>query len=66
MLEGMQRRLEEEHALQMSLLLAQQEREQQRLCLVSVQNDITNQRRTFIPSIYWKVCRCWFSLYVPL
>lgn len=35
MLEGMQR-LEEEHALQMSLLLAQQEREQQRLCLVSV------------------------------
>lgn len=35
MLEGMQR-LEEEHALQMSLLLAQQEREQQRLCLVSM------------------------------
>lgn len=37
-LEDMQRRLEEEHALQMSLLLAQQEREQQRLCLVSMWN----------------------------
>lgn len=36
MLDGMQRRLEEEHALQMSLLLAQQEREQQRLCLVRI------------------------------
>lgn len=35
MLEGMQR-LEEEHALQMALLLAQQEREQQCLCLVSM------------------------------
>lgn len=33
-LEDMQRRLEEEHALQMSLLLAEQEKEQQRLCLV--------------------------------
>ncbi|XP_070780025.1 centriolar coiled-coil protein of 110 kDa-like [Enoplosus armatus] len=32
-LEDMQRRLEEEHALQMSLLLAEQEKEQQRLCL---------------------------------
>lgn len=32
-LEDMQRRLEEEHALQMSLLLAEQEREQQRLRL---------------------------------
>ncbi|XP_030645521.1 centriolar coiled-coil protein of 110 kDa [Chanos chanos] len=31
-LEEMQRRLEEEHALQMSLLMAEQEREQQRLC----------------------------------
>lgn len=37
-LEDMQRRLDEEHALQMSLLLAQQEREQQRLCLVSMWN----------------------------
>uniref|UniRef100_A0A8C3G112 Uncharacterized protein n=1 Tax=Cyclopterus lumpus TaxID=8103 RepID=A0A8C3G112_CYCLU len=34
-LEDMQRRLEEEHALQMSLLLDEQEREQQHLCLVS-------------------------------
>ncbi|XP_034395835.1 centriolar coiled-coil protein of 110 kDa-like [Cyclopterus lumpus] len=32
-LEDMQRRLEEEHALQMSLLLDEQEREQQHLCL---------------------------------
>ncbi|KAF3700188.1 Centriolar coiled-coil protein of 110 kDa Centrosomal protein of 110 kDa [Channa argus] len=32
-LEDMQRRLEEEHALQMSLLLAEQEKEQQRLSL---------------------------------
>ncbi|XP_045066868.1 centriolar coiled-coil protein of 110 kDa [Coregonus clupeaformis] len=31
-LEEMKRRLEEEHALQMSLLMAEQEREQQRLC----------------------------------
>ncbi|XP_042172283.1 centriolar coiled-coil protein of 110 kDa isoform X1 [Oncorhynchus tshawytscha] len=31
-LEEMQRRLEEEHALQMSLLMAEQKREQQRLC----------------------------------
>lgn len=30
----MQRRLEEEHALQMSILLAEQEKEQQRLHLV--------------------------------
>lgn len=35
-LEDMQRRLEEEHALQMSLLLAEQEKEQQRLRLVSI------------------------------
>uniref|UniRef100_A0A7N8Y2H9 Centriolar coiled-coil protein 110 n=1 Tax=Mastacembelus armatus TaxID=205130 RepID=A0A7N8Y2H9_9TELE len=33
-LEDMKRRLEEEHALQMSRLLAEQEKEQQRLCLV--------------------------------
>uniref|UniRef100_A0A3B3VS14 Centriolar coiled-coil protein 110 n=1 Tax=Poecilia latipinna TaxID=48699 RepID=A0A3B3VS14_9TELE len=33
-LEDMQRRLEEEHALQMSILLAEQEKEQQRLHLV--------------------------------
>ncbi|KAM9393073.1 centriolar coiled-coil protein of 110 kDa-like [Pholidichthys leucotaenia] len=32
-LEDMQRRLEKEHAFQMALLLAEQEREQQRLCL---------------------------------
>ncbi|KAM9745551.1 centriolar coiled-coil protein of 110 kDa isoform 1-T1 [Menidia menidia] len=32
-LEDMKRRLEEEHALQMSRLLAEQEKEQQRLCL---------------------------------
>ncbi|XP_077412323.1 uncharacterized protein ccp110 isoform X2 [Vanacampus margaritifer] len=32
-LDDMQRRLEEEHALQMSLLLAEQEKEQERLCL---------------------------------
>lgn len=37
-LEDMQRRLEEEHALQMSLLLAEQEKEQQRLRLVSTRN----------------------------
>lgn len=34
----MQRRLEEEHVLQMSLLLAEQEKEQQRLRLVSTWN----------------------------
>lgn len=33
-LEDMQRRLEEEHALQMSLLLAEQEKAQQRLHVV--------------------------------
>lgn len=33
-LEDMQRHLEEEHALQMSLLLAEQEKEQHRLRLV--------------------------------
>lgn len=37
-LEDMQRRLEEEHALQMSLLLAEQEKEQQRLRQVSIWN----------------------------
>lgn len=37
-LEDIQRHLEEEHALQMSLLLAEQEKEQQRLCLVSIWN----------------------------
>uniref|UniRef100_A0A3B4GQ94 Centriolar coiled-coil protein 110 n=1 Tax=Pundamilia nyererei TaxID=303518 RepID=A0A3B4GQ94_9CICH len=37
-LEDMQRRLEKEHALQMSLLLAEQEKEQQRLLLVSTWN----------------------------
>ncbi|XP_031168794.1 centriolar coiled-coil protein of 110 kDa isoform X2 [Sander lucioperca] len=37
-LEDMQRRLEEEHVLQMSLLLAEQEKEQQRLRLVSTWN----------------------------
>lgn len=37
-LEDMQRHLEEEHALQMSLLLAEQEKEQHRLCLVSTWN----------------------------
>lgn len=37
-LEDIQRRLEEEHALQMSLLLAEQEKEQQRLCLVNIWN----------------------------
>lgn len=37
-LEEMQRRLEEEHALQMSLLMAEQEREQQRLCQVRTWN----------------------------
>lgn len=37
-LEDMQRRLEKEHALQMSLLLAEQEKEQQRLHLVSTWN----------------------------
>lgn len=37
-LEDRQRRLEEEHALQMSLLLAEQEQEQQRLRLVSTLN----------------------------
>lgn len=41
-LEDMQRRLEEEHALQMSLLLAEQEKEQQRLCLVSTWNHTTS------------------------
>lgn len=35
-LEDMQRRLEEEHALQMSLLLAEQEKAQQRLHVVSI------------------------------
>lgn len=35
-LEDMQRRLEEEHAMQMSRLLAEQEKEQQRLCLVNI------------------------------
>lgn len=44
MLEGMQRRLEEEHALQMALLMAQQEREQQRLCLVRLWHRIFNCR----------------------
>ncbi|XP_071386747.1 centriolar coiled-coil protein of 110 kDa-like [Centroberyx affinis] len=38
-LEDMQRRLEEEHALQMSLLLAEQEKEQQRLCLELEEKD---------------------------
>lgn len=38
-LEDIQRRLEEEHALQMSLLLAEQEKEQQRLCLVNIWNN---------------------------
>lgn len=38
----MQRRLEEEHALQMSLLLAEQEKEQQRLRLVSTWNHMTH------------------------
>lgn len=56
MLEGMQR-LEEEHALQMSLLLAQQEREQQRLCLVRLWNRIFSPRclmqpMCFSPSIW--------------
>lgn len=37
-LEDMQRRLEEEHALQIALLLAEQEKEQQHLCLVSTWN----------------------------
>lgn len=37
-LEDMQRRLEEEHALQMSLLLAEQEKEQHRLRLVRTWN----------------------------
>lgn len=37
-LEDMQRRLEKEHALQMSLLLAEQEKEQQCLHLVSAWN----------------------------
>lgn len=37
-LEDMQRRLEEEHALQISLLLAEQEKEQQRLHMVSSWN----------------------------
>uniref|UniRef100_A0A667WZ74 Centriolar coiled-coil protein 110 n=1 Tax=Myripristis murdjan TaxID=586833 RepID=A0A667WZ74_9TELE len=37
-LEDMQRRLEEEHALQMSLLLAEQEKEQQRLRQVNMWN----------------------------
>lgn len=37
-LEDIQRRLEEEHALQMSLLLAEQEKQQQRLCLVHIWN----------------------------
>lgn len=37
-LEDMQRRLEKEHALQMSLLLTEQEKEQQRLHLVSTWN----------------------------
>lgn len=36
--EDMQRRLEEEHALQMSLLLAEQEKAQHRLLLVSTLN----------------------------
>lgn len=37
-LEDIQRRLEEEHAMQMSLLLAEHEKEQQRLRLVSIKN----------------------------
>lgn len=39
-LEDMQRHLEEEHALQMSMLLVEQEKEQQRLRLVSIQSHI--------------------------
>ncbi|XP_068435652.1 centriolar coiled-coil protein of 110 kDa-like isoform X2 [Clinocottus analis] len=38
-LEDMQRRLEEEHSLQMSLLLAEQEKEQQHLCLELEETD---------------------------
>ncbi|XP_038556361.1 centriolar coiled-coil protein of 110 kDa-like [Micropterus salmoides] len=55
-LEDMQRRLEEEHALQMSLLLAEQEKEQQRLCLELEETEKTLKERGCVRPLSGDAC----------
>ncbi|XP_053194701.1 centriolar coiled-coil protein of 110 kDa-like [Scomber japonicus] len=56
-LEDMQWRLEEEHALQMSLLLAEQEKEQQRLCLELEETERKPKEQECVRPLSGDACR---------